>query len=105
MSNKPEHTTYFREIIRRLKEMEIEFRKTPKPNEEVYGEMGDKIELVELPFPPEMFDRLSSDEILLNINIPLSLYSIMHLIFQDINYKLYYFQLHFRRVPLLRWQT
>ena len=62
MSNKPEHTTYFREIIRRLKEMEIEFRKTPKPNEEVYGEMDGKIELMELPFPPEMFDRLSSDE-------------------------------------------
>ena len=33
MSNKPEHTTYFREIIRRLKEMEIEFGKTPEPNE------------------------------------------------------------------------
>ena len=62
MSNKPEHTTYFREIIRRLKEMEIEFRKTPKPNEEVYGEMDGKIELMELPFPPDMFDRLSSDE-------------------------------------------
>ena len=62
MSNKPEHTTYFREIIRRLKEMEIEFRKTPKPNEEVYGEMDGKIELMELPFPPEMFERLSSDE-------------------------------------------
>ena len=43
-------------------EMEIEFRKTPKPNEEVYGEMDGKIELMELPFPPEMFDRLSSDE-------------------------------------------
>ena len=62
MSDKPDHTTYFREIIRRLKEMEIEFRKTPKPNEEVYGEMDGKIELMELPFPPDMFDRLSSDE-------------------------------------------
>ena len=62
MSNKPEHTTYFEEIIRRLKEMEIEFRKTPKPNEEVYGEMDGKIELMELPFPPEMFNKLSSDE-------------------------------------------
>jgi hypothetical protein len=63
MSNKPEHTTYFREIIRRLKEMEIEFRKAPKqPEDEVYGEMNGKIELMELPFPPEMFDRLSSDE-------------------------------------------
>ncbi len=63
MSSKPEHTTYFREIIRRLKEMEIEFRKTPnQPDDKVYGEMDGKIELMELPFPPEMFDRLSSDE-------------------------------------------
>ena len=63
MSNKPEHTTYFREIIRRLKEMEVEFNKAPKqPDDEVYGEMDGKIELMELPFPPEMFDRLSSEE-------------------------------------------
>ena len=63
MSNKPEHTTYFREIIRRLKEMEVEFNKAPKqPEDKVYGEMDGKIELLELPFPPEMFDRLSSDE-------------------------------------------
>jgi len=62
MSNKPEHTTYFEEIIRRLKEMEVEFGKTPKPNERVYSEMDGKIELMELPFPPEMFDRLSADE-------------------------------------------
>ena len=62
MSSKPEHTTYFREIIRRLKEMEIELKKAPDPDKEVYGEMDDKIELMELPFPPEMFDRLSSDE-------------------------------------------
>jgi len=62
MSNKPEHTTYFREIIRRLKEMEIEFKHAPVPNEEIYGELDGKIELMELPFPPDMFDRLSSDE-------------------------------------------
>ena len=62
MSNKPEHTTYFREIIRRLKEMEIEFKHAPDPNEEVYGEIDGKIELMELPFPPEMFNKLSSDE-------------------------------------------
>ncbi len=62
MSNKPEHTSYFIEIIRRLKEMEVEFHKTPNPNEGVYSEMDGKIELMELPFPPEMFDRLSSDE-------------------------------------------
>jgi hypothetical protein len=63
MSNKPEHTSYFIEIIRRLKEMEVEFRKASnQPDDKVYGEMDGKIELMELPFPPEMFDRLSSDE-------------------------------------------
>ena len=62
MSNKPEHTTYFREIIRRLKEMEVEFEGAPDSNEEIYGEMDGKIELMELPFPPDMFERLSSDE-------------------------------------------
>ena len=62
MSNKPEHTTYFREIIRRLKEMEVEFEGAPDSNEEIYGELDGKIELMELPFPPDMFERLSSDE-------------------------------------------
>ena len=63
MSNKPEHTTYFEEIIRRLKEMEVEFRKSPEQSDdEIYSEMDGKIELMELPFPPEMFERLSSDE-------------------------------------------
>ena len=63
MSNKPEHTTYFREIIRRLKEMEVEFRKSPEEfDDEIYSEMESKVKLMELPFPPEMFDRLSSDE-------------------------------------------
>ena len=62
MSNKPEHTTYFREIIRRLKEMEVEFKRGPDSNEEIYGELDGKIELMELPFPPDMFERLSSDE-------------------------------------------
>ena len=37
MSNKPEHTSYFREIIRRLKEMEIEFGKTTEPTEKAYS--------------------------------------------------------------------
>ena len=56
MSNKPEHTTYFREIIRRLKEMEVEFKRAPDSNEEIYGELDGKIELMELPFPPDMFE-------------------------------------------------
>ena len=62
MSDKPDHTTYFREIIRRLKEMEVEFEGAPDSNEEIYGELDGKIELMELPFPPDMFERLSSDE-------------------------------------------
>jgi hypothetical protein len=63
MSDKSD-TTYFREIIRRLKEMEIEFRKSPKPADATtsYSEEGEKMELMELPFPPELFDRLSSEE-------------------------------------------
>ena len=59
MSDKS-HTNYFREIIRRLKELEIEFHNNPKPD--VYSESGERIGLMELPFPPEMFDKLSSDE-------------------------------------------
>ena len=63
MSNKPEHTSYFEEIIRRLKEMEVEFRRAPKQLDDmIYGELDGKIELMELPFPPDMFERLSSDE-------------------------------------------
>ena len=63
MSNKPEHTSYFREIIRRLKEVEVEFRKSREEFDgEIYSEMESKVKLMELPFPPEMFDRLSSEE-------------------------------------------
>jgi hypothetical protein len=63
MSNKPEHTNYFREIIRRLKKMESESTEDPKhPDDRLYGELGDRIEFMELPFPPEMFDRLSAEE-------------------------------------------
>ena len=63
MSNKPEHTDYFRKIIRKLKEIEVEFRKAPKqPNDMFYGELDDKIEFMELPFPIEILDRLSPDE-------------------------------------------
>jgi hypothetical protein len=60
MSNKSDHTDYFREIIRRLKKMETEF--TEDPTLDVYSESGDRVGLMELPFPPEMFDRLSADE-------------------------------------------
>jgi len=63
MSSKPEHTNYFREIIRRLKQMESDTDEDLKhPDDKIYGELGDKIEFMELPFPPEMFDRLSADE-------------------------------------------
>ena len=63
MSNKPEHTNYFREIIRRLKKMESESTEDSKHSDDrLYGELGDRIEFMELPFPPEMFDRLSAEE-------------------------------------------
>ena len=63
MSNKPDHTDYFREILRRLKKMESESNKNLKqPEDEIYGELGNRIEFMELPFPPEMFERLSADE-------------------------------------------
>ena len=61
MSNKPEHTSYFEEIIRKLKELDSELGKEEEPvaDEAVCGEIYRKLEL---PFPPEMFDRLSPDE-------------------------------------------
>jgi hypothetical protein len=40
--------------------METEF--TEDPTLDVYSESGDRVGLMELPFPPEMFDRLSADE-------------------------------------------
>ena len=43
--------------------MEVEFRKAPKhPEVMIYGELDDKIDPMELPFPPNMFDSLSPDE-------------------------------------------
>ena len=63
MSNKPDHTDHFREIIRRLKNMESKPNKNLKqPEDEIFSELGNRIEFMELPFPPDMFDSLSPDE-------------------------------------------
>ena len=61
MSNKPEHTTYFRELIRKLKELRISADTgeivVPNDDEDVLA-----FKELEIPFHPEMFDRMSSEE-------------------------------------------
>ena len=62
MSNKPEHTTYFREIIRKLKELESNSNKKEDTKLPLFDVMDEFPKLLELPFPPEMFEKLTSDE-------------------------------------------
>ena len=62
MSNKPEHTTYFREIIRKLKELESNSNKKDDVKLPLFNGMEEFPKLLELPFPPEMFEKLTSDE-------------------------------------------
>jgi len=61
MSNKPEHRIYFRELIRKLKELRISADTgeivVPNDDEDVLA-----FTELEIPFHPEMFDRMSSDE-------------------------------------------
>ena len=61
MSDKPEHTTYFRELIRKLKELRISADSgeiiVPNDDEDVLA-----FNELEIPFHPEMFDRMSSEE-------------------------------------------
>ena len=61
MSNKPEHSTYFRELIRKLKEL-----KMSAESGEIIISNDDEDVLafneLEIPFHPEMFERMSSDE-------------------------------------------
>ena len=59
MSNKPEHTTYFRELIRKLRELKI----SADSGEIITSsDNAEKLEFMQLPFPPEAFDRMSPDE-------------------------------------------
>ena len=61
MSDKPEYATYFRELIRKLKELKISADTgeiiVPNDDDDVLA-----FNELEIPFHPEMFDRMSSDE-------------------------------------------
>ena len=61
MSDKREQTTYFRELIRKLKELKIsaDTGEIVVPND--YTDVLAFNEL-EIPFHPSMFDEMSSDE-------------------------------------------
>ena len=58
------HTTYFREIIRRLKELESESNSNKEEDTKLplFDGMDEFPKVLELPFPPEMFAKLTSDE-------------------------------------------
>jgi hypothetical protein len=60
MSDKPEHITYFRELIRKLKELRIsaDTGELVVPNDEDVLAFNE----LEIPFHPEVFERMSSDE-------------------------------------------
>ena len=61
MSDKPEHTTYFRELIRKLKELKISADTgeivVPNDDEDVLA-----FNELDIPFHPEMFEVMSPDE-------------------------------------------
>ena len=61
MSNKPEHSTYFKELIRKLKELKI----SAESGEIIISNNDEDVlafNELEIPFHPEMFERMSSDE-------------------------------------------
>ena len=61
MSDKPEHSTYFKELIRKLKELKISAETgeivVPNNDEDVLA-----FQELEIPFHPDVFERMSSDE-------------------------------------------
>jgi hypothetical protein len=61
MSDKPEHSDYFRELIRKLKELKISADNgeivVPNDDEDVLA-----FNELEIPFHPSMFDEMNSDE-------------------------------------------
>jgi hypothetical protein len=61
MSDKPEHATYFRELIRKLKELKVSADTgeivVPNDDEDVLA-----FTELEIPFHPEMFEVMSPDE-------------------------------------------
>ena len=61
MSNKPEHSTYFKELIRKLKELKI----SAESGEIIISNNDEDVlafNELEIPFHPEMFERMSPDE-------------------------------------------
>ncbi len=61
MSNKPEDTTYFRELIRKLKEVKISADSgeiiVPNDDEDVL-----EFNELELPITPDIFHKMTSEE-------------------------------------------
>ena len=61
MSNKTEDSTYFRELIRRLKELKISADSgeiiVPNDDEDVLA-----FDELEIPFEPSMFDKMTLEE-------------------------------------------
>jgi|MGYP000146658142 hypothetical protein len=60
MSDKPEHTTYFRELIRKLKELKVS-----ADSGEIYVPDDEDVlafNELDIPFQPEMFEVMTSDE-------------------------------------------
>ena len=61
MSDKPEHSTYFKELIRKLKELKI----SAESGEIIISNNDEDVlafNELEIPFHPEMFERMSPDE-------------------------------------------
>ena len=61
MSDKPEHSTYFKELIRKLKELKI----SAESGEIIISNNDEDVlafNELEIPFHPSMFDEMSSDE-------------------------------------------
>jgi len=61
MSNKPEHSDYFRELIRKLKELRISAENgeliVPNDDEDVLA-----FDELELPITPDIFHKMTSEE-------------------------------------------
>jgi len=60
MSDKREHTTYFRELIRKLKELKVS-----ADSGEIYVPDDEDVlafNELDIPFQPEMFEVMTSDE-------------------------------------------
>ena len=61
MSDKPDHSPYFRELIRKLRELKISADNgeiiVPNDDEDVLA-----FDELDLPFTPDIFDKMSGEE-------------------------------------------